>query len=234
MRISWHPRNAQASAVMLAGLIAMPIAVLPGHVAPTKPVTATATAGVPKGASHMPPASVPSLTIDVSDGRTAVKTGDQLTYVVGVHDGGTRSAPHLKITQNLVRGPGVPLGQPPRYGRQRAGRLVRRHSGGRHPDLPRSGAGDAATGPAAPAGGGRLRRGGRQQQADCLCGPPRSVACRCGRAGVPERRGRSGVPGRQALRPGLAGVCRGGPGGACGRRARDDRIPSPPPAPGRA
>jgi uncharacterized repeat protein (TIGR01451 family) len=104
VRISWHPRNAQASVVMLAGLIAMPIAVLPGHVAPTKPVTATASAGVPQRASHVPPASVPALTIGVSDGRTAVKTGDQLTYVVSVRDSGTRSAPHLKITQTLSAG----------------------------------------------------------------------------------------------------------------------------------
>jgi uncharacterized repeat protein (TIGR01451 family) len=111
VRISWHQRNAQASVVMLAGLIAMPIAVLPGHVAPTKPVTATVRAGVPQrashmpqGASHMPPASVPALSIGVSDGRTAVKAGDQLTYVVSVRDGGTRSAPHLKITQTLSAG----------------------------------------------------------------------------------------------------------------------------------
>ena len=111
MRISWHQRNAQASVVMLAGLIAMPIAVLPGHAAPTKPVTATVRAGVPQRASHMPqgasqmpPASVPALSIGVSDGRTAVKPGDQLTYVVSVRDGGTRSAPHLKITQTLSAG----------------------------------------------------------------------------------------------------------------------------------
>jgi len=104
VRISWHPRNAQASVVMLAGLIAMPVAVLPGHVAPAKPVKATASAGVPQGASHAPPGSVPSLTIGVSDGRTAVKAGDQLTYVVSVRDGGTRSAPHLKITQTLSAG----------------------------------------------------------------------------------------------------------------------------------
>lgn len=102
--------------VMLAGLIAMPIAVLPGHVfptkhvvptkhvAPTKPVTATASAGVPQGGSYAPPGSVPSLTIGVSDGRTAVKSGDQLTYVVSVRDGGTRSAPHLKITQTVSAG----------------------------------------------------------------------------------------------------------------------------------
>ena len=104
MRISWHPRNAQAGVVMLAGLIAMPIAVLPGHVAPTKPVTATASAGVPQRASHVPQASGPALTIGVSDGRTAAKAGDQLTYVVRVRDSGTRSAPHLKITQTLSAG----------------------------------------------------------------------------------------------------------------------------------
>lgn len=89
---------------MLAGLIAMPIAVLPGHVAPTKPVTARASAGVPQRPSHVPLASVPSLTIGVSDGRTAVKAGDELTYVVSVRDSGTRSAPHLRITQTLSEG----------------------------------------------------------------------------------------------------------------------------------
>ncbi len=98
MRISWHPKNVRASVVMLAGLIAMPIAALPGHVAPTKPVTATASAGVPQ------PASVPALTIGVSDGRTAAQAGDELTYVVSVRDSGTRSAPHLKITQTLSAG----------------------------------------------------------------------------------------------------------------------------------
>ncbi len=104
MRISWHPRNAQASVVMLAGLIAMPIAVLPGHAAPTKPATAAASAGVPQRASHVPPASVPALTIGVSDGRTAAQAGDELTYMVSVRDSGTRSAPHLKITQTLSAG----------------------------------------------------------------------------------------------------------------------------------
>jgi len=102
VRISWHPKNARASVVMLAGLIAMPIAVLPGHVAPTKPVTATA--GVPQRPSHVPLASVPALTIGVSDGRTAAKAGDQLTYVVSVRDSGARGAPHLKITQTLSAG----------------------------------------------------------------------------------------------------------------------------------
>ena len=232
MRISWHPSNAQASAVMLAGLIAMPIAVLPGHVAPTKPVTATVRAGVPQrashmpqGASHMPSASVPALSIGVSDGRTAVKTGDQLTYVVSVRDGGTRSAPHLKITQTLSAGLEFLSASP--HGTAANGQVAW------YAGIPAGGTQTfrvvaRVTRPpaqAAPAGGGRLRRGGRQQQADCLCGPPRPVARRCGRAGV---------PGRQALPPDLVAVCRGGPGGACGRRARADRIPSPPPAAGRA
>jgi uncharacterized repeat protein (TIGR01451 family) len=104
VRISWHPRNAQASVVMLAGLAALPIAVLPGHAAPAKPVTAAASAGAPQRASHVPQTSGPALTIGVSDGRTAVKAGDQLTYVVKVRDAGARSAPHLKITQTLATG----------------------------------------------------------------------------------------------------------------------------------
>jgi uncharacterized repeat protein (TIGR01451 family) len=90
--------------VVLAGLIAMPIALLPGNVAPAKPVTATASATAPQRASHVPPASGPALTIGVSDGRTAVKAGDQLTYVVSVRDAGARSVPHLKITQTLSTG----------------------------------------------------------------------------------------------------------------------------------
>ena len=65
-----------------------------------------AAAGIAHAAAGIapPPASVPALTIGVSDGRTAVKTGDQLTYVVSVRDGGTRGAPHLKITQTLSAG----------------------------------------------------------------------------------------------------------------------------------
>jgi uncharacterized repeat protein (TIGR01451 family) len=47
---------------------------------------------------------MPGLTISVSDGRTAAKAGDQLTYLVSVRDGGVRSTPHLKVTQTLSAG----------------------------------------------------------------------------------------------------------------------------------
>jgi uncharacterized repeat protein (TIGR01451 family) len=48
--------------------------------------------------------AVPGLTVSVSDGRTAVQPGDQVTYLVSVRDAGVRSAPHLKITQTLSEG----------------------------------------------------------------------------------------------------------------------------------
>jgi uncharacterized repeat protein (TIGR01451 family) len=90
---------------MAGGLIAMPMAVLSGHspatsatasaTRPAATATATATARRPAG---------PGLSIGVTDGRTAVKPGDQLTYVVGIKDIGTVGAPHLKITQTLTAG----------------------------------------------------------------------------------------------------------------------------------
>lgn len=61
-------------------------------------------------ASVAPPAvrvrqpALPGLTVSVSDGRTAVQPGDQLTYLVSVRDAGVRGAPHLKITQTLSAG----------------------------------------------------------------------------------------------------------------------------------
>jgi uncharacterized repeat protein (TIGR01451 family) len=67
--------------------------VLPGHSVPA--ISATATASRP---------AVPGLSISVTDGRTAVKPGDQLTYLVSVKDIGTLGAPHLTITQTLPAG----------------------------------------------------------------------------------------------------------------------------------
>jgi uncharacterized repeat protein (TIGR01451 family) len=78
---------------MAGGLIAMPIAVLSGHSIPATSATATASRS-----------AVPSLSISVTDGRTAVVPGDQLTYLVSVKDIGTLGAPHLKITQTLPAG----------------------------------------------------------------------------------------------------------------------------------
>ncbi len=76
----------------MAGLVAVPVAGAPHPVARTQPSgAASATAG-------------PALTISVSDGRTAVKTGDQLTYLITVRDGGPAGAPHLAVTQTLSPG----------------------------------------------------------------------------------------------------------------------------------
>jgi uncharacterized repeat protein (TIGR01451 family) len=113
VRISWRPRNAQVSLVMVAGLIAVAGAVLPGRVSlaatatpgATAPrATATAQATGPDQATRAQSSAVLALTISVTDGRTAANPGDQLTYLVSVRDAGTVSAPHLKITQTLSTG----------------------------------------------------------------------------------------------------------------------------------
>ncbi len=121
----------------------------------------------------------------------------------------------------VAGGPGLRLGQPSGDGCRRPGHLVRRPPGGRNQDLPGGGAGDADTGPAASAGGGRLRFRRRQQQAHRLCGSPRSAACRYGRAGLPGRRDAGRGP---------VGLCCGGPGSTRRRRARGDRSSACPPA----
>jgi uncharacterized repeat protein (TIGR01451 family) len=86
----------------------MPIAVLPSHSLPATSVTATATApastGRPAATATASRPAVPGLSISVTDGRTSVKPGDQLTYLVSVKDIGTLGAPHLKITQTLPAG----------------------------------------------------------------------------------------------------------------------------------
>jgi uncharacterized repeat protein (TIGR01451 family) len=92
------------SVIMAGGLIAMPIAVLPGRSVPSPTATARASASRPPTGANASPSAVPDLSISVTDGRTAVKPGEQLTYLVSVKDGGTVSASHLKITQTLPAG----------------------------------------------------------------------------------------------------------------------------------
>jgi uncharacterized repeat protein (TIGR01451 family) len=84
----------------------MPIAVLPSHSLPATSVTATAPAstGRPAATATASRPAVPGLSISVTDGRTSVKPGDRLTYLVSVKDIGTLGAPHLKITQTLPAG----------------------------------------------------------------------------------------------------------------------------------
>jgi uncharacterized repeat protein (TIGR01451 family) len=121
VRISWRPRNAQVSVVLVAGLIAVAGGVLPSRVSLAATATATATPGAtatprPRGPHQAPQAQSPdvlALTISVSDGRTAVNPGDQLTYLVSVRDGGMVSAPHLKITQTLSAGLDFVSASPP-------------------------------------------------------------------------------------------------------------------------
>ena len=53
----------------------------------------------PAGAQRSP--ALAGLSITVSDGRTRVRPGDQVSYVVRVTDGGAAAAPHLKITLTM-------------------------------------------------------------------------------------------------------------------------------------
>ena len=106
MRASRGLGKTHVSAITAAGLIAMPIAVLPGHSAPAPSTSATARVSAspsPRVTTAISPA-VPRLSISVTDGQTAVKPGDQLTYLVSVQNGGTGNAPHLTITQTLPPG----------------------------------------------------------------------------------------------------------------------------------
>jgi uncharacterized repeat protein (TIGR01451 family) len=112
VRISWRPRNAQATMALAAGLIMLSGGVLPGGPAlaalATATATPTATATVPAGGPHRAArpqsAAGPMLTISVTDGRTAAHPGDKLTYLVRVRDGGTVRARHITITQTLSAG----------------------------------------------------------------------------------------------------------------------------------
>lgn len=85
MRISWHLRD-QAGAVLMTGLIAVPVA------------------GASHPAARAQAAAGPALTISVSDGRTVADPGDQLTYVVTVRNSGPAGAPRLEVTQTLSPG----------------------------------------------------------------------------------------------------------------------------------
>jgi uncharacterized repeat protein (TIGR01451 family) len=96
--------------VAAAGLIIIAGGVFPGRPAlatvatATPGATATATASGPHRAARAQPPGGPVLTISVTDGRTAAKPGDELTYRVRVQDGGTARARHLKVTQTLSAG----------------------------------------------------------------------------------------------------------------------------------
>jgi uncharacterized repeat protein (TIGR01451 family) len=110
MRMPQGLGTTYVSAVTASGLIAMPIAVLPAHSGPVASASATAHASTianPSGPAATPAArrpAVPGLSISVTDGKTAVRPGEQLTYLVSVKDIGTLGAPHLKVTQTLPAG----------------------------------------------------------------------------------------------------------------------------------
>ena len=107
MRASRGLGKAHVGAITAAGLIAMPIAALPGHSAPAPSTSATARVSAspsPRGTTTPSPPRSPRLSISVTDGQTAVKPGDQLTYLVSVQNGGMRNVPNLTITQTLPPG----------------------------------------------------------------------------------------------------------------------------------
>lgn len=106
MRMPRDLGRTPVSAIIAGGLIAMPIAVLPGQSVPSASASASAraSAGRPVPGAKASPPAVPGLSISVTDGKTAVKPGEQLTYLVSVKDSGTLSARHLKITQTLPVG----------------------------------------------------------------------------------------------------------------------------------
>jgi hypothetical protein len=84
--------NTYATAVLAAGLIAMPIAVATSH------------PGASRTGPVAPPPRIPGLTISVTDGRVVATAGDRLTYRVSVRDTDIAAVPHLEITQTLSSG----------------------------------------------------------------------------------------------------------------------------------
>jgi uncharacterized repeat protein (TIGR01451 family) len=102
VRSSQRVRSTQVSVALVATLGAILFVVLPGQGAMAG--TTPGSTGTPRPAHPAPSPAVPELSISVSDGRTAAKAGDLLTYVVHVRDGGTAAAPYLKITQTLSTG----------------------------------------------------------------------------------------------------------------------------------
>jgi uncharacterized repeat protein (TIGR01451 family) len=109
VRSSWRPRN-QASAVLMAGLIAVPVASAPHlavRVQPSgtpRPTVRVQPSGTPRPSVRVHAPAGPALTISVSDGQTAANPGDRLTYVVTLRDVGRAGAQHLEVTQTLSPG----------------------------------------------------------------------------------------------------------------------------------
>ena len=149
----------------------------------TAAATAPASAGTPRPAPSVPSPAVPGVSITVSDGQTAAKAGDRLTYVVNVRDSGPAGAPHLKITQSLSAGLEFISASP--HGVATAGQVAWPASipAGRSETFKVVARGTRTPAPETAAGGCRLRGAGRQPKADRLRGPPRPVVRRRNRAG---------------------------------------------------
>jgi uncharacterized repeat protein (TIGR01451 family) len=94
MKISHPVRSNRGTAVVAAGLIAVP-----ALLGASQPVASAS-------ASPKAPATTrgPELAVAVTDGRTAARAGDVLTYTVTVRDTGPAAASRLTITQTLSDG----------------------------------------------------------------------------------------------------------------------------------
>lgn len=86
MKISRYGTHARATAALVTGLIALPVASAPGHDGPTR---------APKA---------PGLAISISDGRVAARPGQVLTYTAILRNTGTASVPRLAVTDTLPAG----------------------------------------------------------------------------------------------------------------------------------
>ena len=178
-------RSTRVSVALAAALGAVLFVVLPGQGAMAG--TTPGSTGTPRPAHPAPTPAVPGLSISVSDGRTAAKAGDLLTYVVHVRDGGTAAAPHLKITQTLS--PGLAFVSASSHGVATAGKVAWDASipagraqtfsvVARVTQTPARVLRLAAVACAAAEG---------SKTPDRLRGPPRPVACRHGRVAIPGR-----------------------------------------------
>jgi len=83
----WRTRTqSRASAALVAGLIALPVATTPGHDGPARP------------------AKAPALAISITDGQASARPGQLLTYTASLRNTGTAGIPKLEVTEMLPVG----------------------------------------------------------------------------------------------------------------------------------
>jgi uncharacterized repeat protein (TIGR01451 family) len=100
--LPWTGR-ARVGGTLLAGAIAVPVAVLPGAgpgAATPSPVSVRVH-GLP---THADLPAWAGLSISVTDGRSTATTGDELNYLVNVQNSGSHAVSDLAVTQTLSQG----------------------------------------------------------------------------------------------------------------------------------